>query len=199
MRASHGGVPFDVADVGAVCLAPQSPAKAYSASQVFATVFEASPFATRYASVGQSTTCAAECRAIPAAMRHGGVDAEHICRLGTELLDHELCLRRRQSEQKKPWVRRNSTKIRIGSMAERFHDTNSLSGGTHRFFLFSREETRMHVHVAHHDGEAKFWLVPAVELATQTGLAKHIIGEAQQLVEDHREEIIDAWNKHFSR
>ena len=84
-------------------------------------------------------------------------------------------------------------------MAERFHDTNSLSGGTHRFFFFSREETRMHVHVAHPDGEAKFWLVPAVELATQTGLAKHIIGEAQQLVEDHREEIIDAWNKHFSR
>ena len=210
MRASHGGVPFDVADVGAVCLAPQSPAKAYSASQVFATVFEASPFATRYASVGQSTTCAAECRAIPAAMRHGGVDAEHICRLGTELLDHELCLRRRQSEQKKPWVRswdglreikstsrRRTIKIRAGSMAERFHDTNSLSGGTHRFFFFSREETRMHVHVAHPDGEAKFWLVPAVELATQTGLAKHIIGEAQQLVEDHRQEIIDAWNKHF--
>jgi len=71
--------------------------------------------------------------------------------------------------------------------------------GPYRFFFFSREETRMHVHVAHPDGEAKFWLAPAVELATQTGLTKHIIGEAQQLVEDHREEIIDAWNKHFSR
>jgi hypothetical protein len=43
----------------------------------------------------------------------------------------------------------------------------------------------MHVHVSHPDGEAKFWLRPEVELATQTGLAKHVIGEAQQLVEDH--------------
>jgi hypothetical protein len=66
-----------------------------------------------------------------------------------------------------------------------------------RFFFFSREKTRMHVHVAHPDGEAKFWLDPEVELATQTGSAKHVIGEAQQLVEDHLQEIIDAENKHF--
>jgi len=69
--------------------------------------------------------------------------------------------------------------------------------GPFRFFFFTREETRMHVHVAHPDGEAKFWLDPEVELAAQTGLAKHVIGEAQQLVEDHLQEIIDAWNKHF--
>ena len=55
----------------------------------------------------------------------------------------------------------------------------------------------MHVHVSHPDGEAKFWLKPEVELATQTGLAKHVIGEAQQLAEDHLKEIIDAWNQHF--
>lgn len=42
----------------------------------------------------------------------------------------------------------------------------------------------MHVHVAHPDGEAKLWLDPGVELATQAGLAKHVIGEAQQPVED---------------
>ncbi len=34
----------------------------------------------------------------------------------------------------------------------------------------------MHVHVSHPDGEAKFWLKPDIELATQTGLAKHLIG-----------------------
>jgi len=37
----------------------------------------------------------------------------------------------------------------------------------------------MHVHVSHPDGEVKFWLRPEVELATQTGLAKHVVGEAQ--------------------
>ncbi|WP_211307542.1 DUF4160 domain-containing protein [Polynucleobacter rarus] len=29
-----------------------------------------------------------------------------------------------------------------------------------RFFFFSREESRIHVHVSHADGEAKFWLTP---------------------------------------
>jgi len=29
-----------------------------------------------------------------------------------------------------------------------------------RFFFFSREEPRMHVHVRTPDGEAKFWLEP---------------------------------------
>ena len=69
--------------------------------------------------------------------------------------------------------------------------------GEFRFFFFSREETRIHVHVAHPDGEAKFWLTPEVELATHTGLAAHVIGEARDLVEDHVEEIVDAWHKHF--
>ena len=55
----------------------------------------------------------------------------------------------------------------------------------------------MHVHVSHPDGEAKFWLNHQVDLAAQTGFAKHVIGEVQQLVEDHRQEILDAWNERF--
>jgi len=35
----------------------------------------------------------------------------------------------------------------------------------YRFFFFSREEERMHVHVTSGDGEAKFWLEPDIELA----------------------------------
>jgi hypothetical protein len=73
-----------------------------------------------------------------------------------------------------------------------------LRDGPFRFFFFSREESRMHVHVSPPDGEAKFWLKPDVELATQTGLAVHVVNEAKQLVEEHLQEIIDAWNKHFS-
>ena len=34
-----------------------------------------------------------------------------------------------------------------------------------RFFFFSREEDRMHIHVCGADGEAKIWLEPTVELA----------------------------------
>jgi hypothetical protein len=70
--------------------------------------------------------------------------------------------------------------------------------GPFRFFFFSREEPKMHVHVSHPDGEAKFWLHPEVELATQTGLQEHVVYVGRQLVEEHLKEIVDAWNEHFS-
>jgi len=41
--------------------------------------------------------------------------------------------------------------------------------GQFRFFFFSREEARIHVHVSHPDGEAKFWLPPHIHLATSVG------------------------------
>lgn len=69
--------------------------------------------------------------------------------------------------------------------------------GPFRLFFFSREEPRMHVHVAHPDGEAKFWLTPRVELATQIGLSARQLGEAERVVNRHLQEILDAWNKHF--
>ena len=39
-----------------------------------------------------------------------------------------------------------------------------------RFYFFSREEARPHVHVQHAEGEAKFWIEPAVELHANYGL-----------------------------
>jgi hypothetical protein len=71
--------------------------------------------------------------------------------------------------------------------------------GQFRLFFFSREEERVHVHVAHPDGEAKFWLTPHVVLATQTGLSAKQQREAQVVVEAHIEEIRNAWIHHFGR
>lgn len=45
--------------------------------------------------------------------------------------------------------------------------------GPFRFYFFSREKSRLHVHVQAPDGEAKFWLEPKVELALSVGLARH--------------------------
>jgi len=72
-----------------------------------------------------------------------------------------------------------------------------LREGAFRLFFFSREELRIHVHVAHPDGEAKFWLTPAVALATSVGLSEQQLGEAKSLVERHLEEIQNAWSRHF--
>ncbi len=72
-----------------------------------------------------------------------------------------------------------------------------LRDGPFRLFFFSREEPRIHVHVAHPDGEAKFWLTPTVALATSTGLSAVQVREAQAVVEAHIEEIRNAWHRHF--
>lgn len=57
-----------------------------------------------------------------------------------------------------------------------------------RFYFFSREELRPHVHVQHAEGEAKFWIEPAVELHVNYGLKARRLAEAQKLVEEHANE-----------
>lgn len=74
-----------------------------------------------------------------------------------------------------------------------------LREGPYRLFFFSREEPRQHVHVAHPDGEAKFWIDPAVTLAWQTGLSARQLADGQDIVQRHLEEIRDAWIRHFGR
>lgn len=69
--------------------------------------------------------------------------------------------------------------------------------GGFRFFFFSREESRIHIHVAHTDGEAKFWLEPKIELAINQGLSSKQLSEALLLVQQHHEEILNAWHSHF--
>jgi hypothetical protein len=69
--------------------------------------------------------------------------------------------------------------------------------GQFRLFFFSREELRIHVHVAHPDGEAKFWLTPSIQLAVNVGLTRVQLRQAQELVEKHIQEITDAWHRHF--
>ena len=66
-----------------------------------------------------------------------------------------------------------------------------------RFYFFSREETRMHVHVQGQNGEAKFWLEPAIELAQYVGLVQREISEALRLVKEHENDIRSAWYRHF--
>jgi ribosomal protein L16/L10AE len=69
--------------------------------------------------------------------------------------------------------------------------------GPFRFYFFSREETRMHVHVQSSAGEAKFWLEPHIELAHNYGLNMRQINAAYRLVEKHAHEIRKAWKTHF--
>ena len=66
-----------------------------------------------------------------------------------------------------------------------------------RFYFFSREETRIHIHVYSSDGEAKFWLEPGVTLANSHGLTEKQLGEAQKIIEERKNEITKSWKEHF--
>jgi hypothetical protein len=69
----------------------------------------------------------------------------------------------------------------------------------YRFFFFSREEERIHVHVIHAEGEAKICLEPKIELNKSVGLNSKQISEILDQVEKHEKEIIKSWNDHFNK
>ena len=67
----------------------------------------------------------------------------------------------------------------------------------YRFLFFSREEQKIHVHVVSQDGEAKFYLTPKVSLVKNFGFSKKQLSELERVVEEHKNEIENAWTEHF--
>jgi len=66
-----------------------------------------------------------------------------------------------------------------------------------RFYFFSREEARLHVHVHSSKGEAKFWLEPKIELAQNFGLSSRQVKTVFRLIQEREDEIRAAWKIHF--
>lgn len=71
--------------------------------------------------------------------------------------------------------------------------------GEYRFFFFSREELRIHVHVSCSRGEAKFWLEPIVALAENSGLNVRELKKIEKMIEERQNEIKNRWKKHFQK
>ncbi|NVZ09539.1 DUF4160 domain-containing protein [Allochromatium humboldtianum] len=69
----------------------------------------------------------------------------------------------------------------------------------YRFFFFSREEERMHVHIMSSEGEAKFWLEPEIELARNHGHSRKQLKNIESLIEVHHDELVSVWKQHFGR
>ena len=74
-----------------------------------------------------------------------------------------------------------------------------LREGAFRLFFFSRDKPRVHVHVAHPDGEAKFWIEPELTASVVVGLSPRQLTEAENIVRRHLQEVRDAWVDHFGR
>ena len=69
----------------------------------------------------------------------------------------------------------------------------------YRFYFFSREERRIHIHAQHATGEAKFWIEPEIKLAQNYGLSARGVATALRLIREHEDEIRAAWEAHFGR
>lgn len=67
----------------------------------------------------------------------------------------------------------------------------------YKFFFYSNEEERMHVHIVGDRGEAKFWLDPDVTLAKSYNLPLKELTKLELSVKEHENEIRAAWKKHF--
>ena len=67
----------------------------------------------------------------------------------------------------------------------------------YRFFFFSREEPRKHIHIYCQEGETKFWLEPQIELAKNYKLSKKQLNEIETIIEENYEKFISAWEEYF--
>ena len=67
----------------------------------------------------------------------------------------------------------------------------------YRFFFFSREELRQHIHIYCQEGEAKFWLEPQIELAKNYKLSKKQLNEIEKIIEENYEKFTNAWEEYF--
>jgi hypothetical protein len=66
-------------------------------------------------------------------------------------------------------------------------------------FFFSREGTEPHhIHVEQAERYAKFWLTP-IALVESRGFRSSELRVIHNLIEQHREAFIIAWNEHFSQ
>lgn len=74
---------------------------------------------------------------------------------------------------------------------------NVLRSGPYRFYFYSHEPNEPpHVHVDRDDLSAKFWLEP-VELARNLGFTPHELNRLERLVQEHRNDFLEAWDEHL--
>ena len=70
-----------------------------------------------------------------------------------------------------------------------------LRVGRYRFFFFSNENNEpSHIHVKTESDQAKFWLDP-INLASNYGFRAHELNEIEKIIQDHKDELLEAWNE----
>jgi hypothetical protein len=71
--------------------------------------------------------------------------------------------------------------------------------GPYRFFFYSLENNEPpHIHVRRDKSILKFWLDP-IALASNRGFRGHEVTYIRTLVDENREQLLEAWYAHFGR
>lgn len=68
-----------------------------------------------------------------------------------------------------------------------------------RFFFFSNEHEPIHVHVENGDGRIKVQLTPTIEVVDEHGMKAKDIKKALTIIELYQEDIMNTWQKYFSK
>ena len=68
----------------------------------------------------------------------------------------------------------------------------------YRFFFYSNDHARIHVHVQYRGGEAVFEVEGEVVLRESVGLKTKELSKAEDLASENRELIIQKWHEHFN-
>ena len=69
--------------------------------------------------------------------------------------------------------------------------------GRYRFHFFSNEgDEPPHIHVKAGEDQAKFWL-ESIQLAFNYGFKSHELNEIARMVQEHRQEFLEAWHEHL--
>ncbi|MBH3085634.1 DUF4160 domain-containing protein [Serratia bockelmannii] len=70
----------------------------------------------------------------------------------------------------------------------------------YRFFFYSNEGDPLeppYVHIRDAEAEAKFWLVPGVQLARNDGFNARTLKELAGLVDTYQALFLEAWHEYF--
>jgi hypothetical protein len=74
-----------------------------------------------------------------------------------------------------------------------------LRSGPYRFYFYSNERNEPpHVHIRRDNSFAKFWLSPTA-LAGSKRLTSRELRTIQGIIEEHRDDFLEAWNEHIGR
>lgn len=77
-----------------------------------------------------------------------------------------------------------------------------LNENGYRFFFFSNEGNPLepcHIHVREHGSLAKFWIDKGCALAENIGFTAKELNEISTIIDNHTDEIKEAWNGFFCK